>query len=95
MDAILWLLRTGYQWRNLLTCLPRWQAVYYLFDQWKKADLFEHINAALNQLDRHQAGHRPLPSALCMIHSLLNYFPWFASFEVTMLINSSTGVNPL
>ncbi|WP_461137416.1 transposase, partial [Spirosoma pomorum] len=28
MDAILWLLRTGTQWRNLPPNFPPWQAVY-------------------------------------------------------------------
>ncbi|WP_374757827.1 transposase [Telluribacter humicola] len=29
MNAILWLLRTGCQWRNLPDSFPPWQAVYY------------------------------------------------------------------
>ncbi|WP_229374441.1 transposase [Fibrella rubiginis] len=29
MDAILWLLRTGAQWRNLGPQWPHWQAVYW------------------------------------------------------------------
>lgn len=62
MDAILWLLRTGCQWRNLPPNFPHWQAVYYYFDRWKKTDHFEHINAALNQLDRQLASREPLPS---------------------------------
>ncbi|MFD2934125.1 IS5 family transposase [Spirosoma flavum] len=62
MDAVFWLLRTGCQWRNLPPNFPHWQAVYYYFDRWKKADYFEHINAALNQLDRQQADREPLPS---------------------------------
>ncbi|WP_461131252.1 transposase [Spirosoma aerophilum] len=41
MDAILWLLRTACQWRNLPPCWPHWQVVCYYFDQWKKADLFK------------------------------------------------------
>lgn len=64
VDAIFWLLRTGCQWRNLPPNFPHWQAVYYYFDRWKKADYFEHINAALNQLDRQQADRELLPSAV-------------------------------
>ena len=64
MDAIFWLLRTGCQWRNLPPNFPHWQAVYYYFDRWKKADYFEHINAALNQLDRQEVEREPLPSAV-------------------------------
>ncbi|WP_228724281.1 IS5 family transposase [Spirosoma sp. KUDC1026] len=66
VDALLWLLRTGCQWRNLPSHWPHWQAVYYYFDQWKQAGIFEQINAALNQLDRQQAGRASHPSVLCI-----------------------------
>lgn len=81
MDAILWLLRTGCQWRNLPPCWPHWQAVYYYFDQWKKADLFEQINADLNQLDRQQAGRMPLPSALCIDTQSVKLAPMVCEFR--------------
>ena len=81
MDAILWLLRSGCQWRNLPSCWPHWQAVYYYFDQWKKADLFEHINACLNQLDRQQAGRMPLPSALCIDTQSVKLAPMVCEFR--------------
>ncbi|WP_262899093.1 transposase [Fibrella aquatilis] len=51
VDCILWLLRTGCQWRNLPKCWPHWQAVYYYFDLWKRDNLFERLNATLNELD--------------------------------------------
>lgn len=35
MNAILWLLRTHCQWRDLSDEYPHWQAVYYHFDSWK------------------------------------------------------------
>ena len=66
LDSIFWLLHTGCQWPNLPPTWPHWQAVYYYFDQWKKANLFERINAAVNQLDRQQVGREPLPSVLCI-----------------------------
>jgi transposase len=81
MNAILWLLRTGCQWRNLPPSWPHWQAVYYYFDQWKKANLFEHINASLNQLDRQQAGRVPLPSALCIDTQSVKLAPMVCEFR--------------
>ena len=75
MDAIFWLLRTGCQWRNLPPNFPHWQAVYYYFDRWKKADRFEHINAALNQLDRQQADREPLPSVISIDTQLVKLAP--------------------
>ena len=65
-DAILWLLRTGCQWRNLPPNFPHWQAVYYYFDQWKAKGIFEQMNASLNQLDRVNGRREAYPSALCI-----------------------------
>ena len=65
-NSILWLLRTGCQWRNLPDCWPAWQAVYYYFDAWKQDGTFERINAALNELDRKRAGKMPTPSLVCI-----------------------------
>jgi putative transposase len=31
VDAILWYLRLGSQWRNLPDSFPKWQSVYYYF----------------------------------------------------------------
>ena len=66
VNSILWLLRTGCQWRNLPDCWPRWQAVFYYFDVWKRAGTFERINATLNELDRKRAGKLPTPSLVCI-----------------------------
>jgi putative transposase len=35
VDAILWVLRIGSQWRNLPDCFPKWPLVYYYFSKWK------------------------------------------------------------
>lgn len=66
MNAILWLLRTGCQWRNLPENYPHWQAVYYYFDQWKTKGIFEQINRKLNQLDRQNEGREDYPSVFCI-----------------------------
>jgi transposase len=66
VNCLLWLLRTGTQWRNLPDCWPPWQAVYYYFNRWKQEGIFEQINAALNELDRLAQGRQALPSAVCV-----------------------------
>ena len=81
LDSIFWLLRTGCQWRNLPPTWPHWQAVYYYFDQWKKANLFEHINATVNQLDRKQAGRELLPSVLCIDTQSVKLAPMICEFR--------------
>ena len=64
MNIILWVLRTGCQWRNLPEEWPNWQAVYYYFMRWKQDGTFERINLALNQLDRKRVGKEAYPSVL-------------------------------
>lgn len=81
MDAIFWLLRTGCQWRNLPPNFPHWQAVYYYFDCWKKADRFEPINAALNKLDRQQAGREPLPSVVSIDSQSVKLAPMICEYR--------------
>lgn len=66
IDIILWLVRTGCQWRNLPEEWPNWQAVYYYFEQWKQNGTFERINAVLNQSDRKRIGKKGHPSVLCI-----------------------------
>ena len=62
-DAILYVTRTGVQWRNLKeTNFPDWQAVYYYFDKWKKSGVIETINLSLNELERLEEGREATPS---------------------------------
>ena len=48
MNAILWLVRTGTQWRNLDSKYPKWQSVYYHFYRWSRNGTIDNINQALN-----------------------------------------------
>ena len=81
MDAILWLLRTGTQWRNLPANWPHWQAVYYYFDQWKSNGTFEQMNIRLNQLDRQRDGRDPNPSALSIDSQSVKLAPFICEFR--------------
>lgn len=62
-DAILFVTRTGIQWRNLSeTKFPKWQSVYYYFRKWKEAGTIAKINLALNEMERLQKERKPKPS---------------------------------
>ena len=61
-DAMLYICRTGCQWRNLPACFPPWPAVYYYFAQWRASGLFEHLSQASNRADRLAQGRLPTPS---------------------------------
>lgn len=62
VDAILWYLRTGSQWRNLPDCFPKWSSVYYYFRKWKADGTLERLNAGLNRLERIRVGKEATPS---------------------------------
>ena len=85
INCVLWLLRTGCQWRNLPDNWPHWQAVYYYFDQWKTNDLFERINATLNEMDRKRAGRMGTPSLICIDSQ---------SVKLSPMINEERGLDP-
>ena len=63
INAILYVTRTGCQWRMLPTNLPPWQTVYGYFGRWKRNGVYEQINATLVKQARQQAGRDPQPSA--------------------------------
>ena len=63
INAILYVVRTGCQWRMLPTNLPPWQTVYGYFRRWKKNNLWERINEVLVKKVRVKNGRKPEPSA--------------------------------
>lgn len=64
MNALLYIVRTGIQWRNLPKSWPHWQAVYYYFDCWKKDETLVQISLALTRLDRQRDGREADPEIL-------------------------------
>lgn len=65
MNAILWILRTGAQWRNMESKYPPWPAVYHHFRKWKMDGRFEKMNQRLNEMERYSEDREDLPSAVC------------------------------
>jgi len=63
MNAILYVARTGCQWRMLPTNLPPWQTVYGYFRRWTLQGLWLKLNEALVKTVRVLAGRHPQPSA--------------------------------
>lgn len=63
VNALLYLLRTGCQWRMLPHDLPPWQTVYYHFRKWRQSGLWEKINRLLREQVRQAAGREATPSA--------------------------------
>lgn len=63
VNALLYLLRTGCQWRMLPHDLPPWQSVYYHYRQWRLSGVWEKINRLLGQEVRQADGREATPSA--------------------------------
>jgi putative transposase len=66
VDAILWLGRTGTQWRNLPDNFPNWKAVNYYFNKWRWDGTLVNLNIGLNMLRRIEAGKAADPTLFCL-----------------------------
>lgn len=62
VNAILYLLRTGCQWRLLPHDFPKWTAVNYYWEKWRDDGTWERLNDALREMVREAAGADPSPS---------------------------------
>ena len=63
VDALLYVARTGCQWRALPHDLPPWRIVYWYFMQWKKDGTFDRLNDLLRGDLRVAHGRQRQPSA--------------------------------
>ncbi len=63
VNALLYVSRTGVQWRYLPHDFPDWQSVYSYFRQWKKDGTLKLIHDVLRGKVRKQAGRAPEPTA--------------------------------
>ncbi len=63
IDAILYIVRTGCQWRMLPSDFPKWKSVYTIFWRWRQSGLWKEIHDKLREKVRKQAGKKPTPTA--------------------------------
>lgn len=62
LDAILYVVRTGCQWRQLPGDFPNWKTVYTVFWRWRKTGLWERLHDVLRRRVRQAAGKKRTPS---------------------------------
>ena len=62
LNGILYLVKTGCQWRMLPSDFPKWQLVYYYFSVWKKSGIIEEIHELLVEKIRVQNGKKEEPT---------------------------------
>jgi putative transposase len=63
INGILYVLRTGCQWRMMPHDLPPWQTVYYHHRKWRLSQLWQEINRVLCEKVRQKEGRETTPSA--------------------------------
>jgi len=63
VNAILYLLASGCQWRYLPTDYPNWQSVYYHFRKWKRVGLWKRVHHTLRSQVRVKSGKHKHPTA--------------------------------
>jgi putative transposase len=63
VNAILYVLVTGWKWRNLPHEYPKWESVYYHYRQWRLDGTWRQINRGLGYLERRREGWFARPSA--------------------------------
>ena len=62
-NAIVYLVKTGCQWRMLPGDFPRWQLVYFYFSRWKREGTLEQIQLQLVEKVRLKEGKKAEPAA--------------------------------
>ena len=57
-NAILYLVKTGCQWRLLPCCFPKWQLVYYYYSKWSNLEIFDLLLSRLREKVRFNRGQK-------------------------------------
>ena len=84
VDAILWVLRIGSQWRNLPESFAKWQLVYYYFRKWQADGTLQRLNWQLNIKERQRQKKEDTPSLLSIDSQ---------SVKVAAFVRQDTGVD--
>lgn len=85
MNAILWVNRTGLQWRELAkTLYPCWQSVYYYFRKWRLAGVWEQLNDTLVIKERRRQGREETPSMVVVDSQ---------SIKTVAFVSEETGID--
>lgn len=59
LDAIFYVLDNGTKWRSLPHDYPKWQTVYWYFNQWSQDGTIEKIHRKMRKITRVVAGKKP------------------------------------
>jgi len=62
VDAILYVVKSGCQWRMLPNDFPNWKTVYHHFSRWNKSGVWEAAVDRVNAIHRRKSGRSASPS---------------------------------
>lgn len=62
VNAILYVLRCGIQWRSMPHDFPKWSTVYYHFRKWSVDGTWQKLNTAVRRQERREQGRNVEPS---------------------------------
>jgi putative transposase len=63
INGILYLLKTGCQWRMVPQEFGNWSTIYAYFKRWRRAGVWAKLMEALRRVERRRQGRHPEPSA--------------------------------
>ena len=63
LNAILYVDRTGCQWRALPHDFPKWKSVYNVFWRWRQDGVWQRVHDTLRERVRHSVGKKRTPTA--------------------------------
>jgi putative transposase len=66
INAILYVVKIGCQWRMLAQGFGAWQTIYRYFNTWSRATVWQGIMEELNMMERRRQGRHPEPTAGCI-----------------------------
>jgi len=62
VDALLYVVKTGCQWRQLPVDFPPWKSVHEQFRAWRDEGTWERVTKSLREQGRKAGGRSPTPS---------------------------------
>jgi len=89
VNAILYVVVGGIQWRMLPREYPKWQSVYSYFRDWKRAGVWQRIHDTLRAQVRRRAGRHKHPTGGCLDSQSVKTtaVPGTRGFDKAKLIN--------
>ena len=62
VDALLYVVKTGCQWRQLPVNFPPWKSVHEQFRAWRDSGVWERVTTTLREQGRQAQGRKPSPT---------------------------------